>query len=156
MGGELQGGWRWLVIGRFGTASGEPFFIGPGELPSRLEAARVEIEIDVVDRLADDAARRIELLFPRLRSFSTEAVVRAVPLLSELSSLLAHASHSVILDGVERLVGRGRLYRALQAVADPTEAGTRAAPSKEKSLEDVLRAVTQAHADKEQHAARAI
>src|SRR5690348_12254630 len=101
---QQHAGWRWLVIGCFGTARGEPFFVGPGELPARLESARVEVEIEIEDRLADDAARRVELIFPRLRAFSTEAVLRAVPLLHELSSLLTHASHAVILEGVERLV----------------------------------------------------
>ena len=142
------------MIGEFGTAERAPFAVGPGELPARLAAANVRIAIDVPDRLGSEPTRRFEVALPKLRAFSIEALVQSTPLLHELSALGRHVSKQQILPAVERLLGRGRLYQALEATAGET-AGT-ATREGERSLQDLLAAVTQPPPDREAAAVRAI
>lgn len=148
---------RVLVVGDFGTARAEPFALGPGELNGRLADARVRATVEVPDRLGDERARGFELSFPKLRAFTIDALVHGVPLLSELRALASHVSAKQILPGVERLVGRGRLYRALEAADEASEASAQGAPAgREPSLEDLMRAAASASADREKAAARAL
>ncbi len=124
-------------------------------MAARLESARVSTVVEVADRLGDDRVRRFDLRFPKLRSFTTDSLVRSTPLLSELASLSSHVSAKQILPGMERLVGRGRLYRAVEEADRSHDSQTPAAKSA-PSLEALLRSVAIAHGDREKLAARAV
>jgi hypothetical protein len=143
------------VVGEFGTAERTPFVVGPGELPTRLAGANVRVAVDVADRLGADATRRFELALPKLRAFGVEALLQSSPLLHELSSLGRHVGKQQMLPSVERLLGRGRLYTALEATAgDAPSAPPRGA--NERTLQELLQAVTEPPPDREAAAVRAI
>jgi hypothetical protein len=147
---------KWLVIGHFGTARGEPFFVEPGACVAQLEAARVQLEVELPDRLGDAQTRRYALAFPKLRSFSREAV-RKSGALEELASLLSHATKAGLLSGVERLIGRGRLYTALLETPDDEDVTRAAGGENERMLEDLLGALSVREAPAQRaSAARAI
>jgi hypothetical protein len=146
---------RWLVVGEFGTAERAPFVVGPGELAARLLAANVRVTVDVADRLGADATRRFELVLPKLRAFGIDALLQSSPLLHELSALLRHVGKQQMLPAVERALGRGRLYAALEATAgdapsSPPRGGN------ERTLQELLQAVTEPPPDREAAAVRAI
>ena len=143
------------MVGEFGTAERAPFVVGPGELPARLAAANVRVTVEVADRLGSDSARRFELALPKLRAFAIDALLQSSPLLHELSVLGRHVSKQQMLPAVERLLGRGRLYGALEATAGDSGPST-SRDANERSLQDLLQAVTQPPADREAAAARAI
>jgi hypothetical protein len=145
-----------LVVGELGTARAEPFPLRYGELSARLESAAVRASVTIEDRLGDDRQRAFELRFPKLRSFTVDAVVRNTPLLQELLSLTEHVSGKQILPGVERLVGRGRLYRALDQLDRAGDAPTPPSVVREQSLDELLRTAAAAGADREKAAARAV
>jgi hypothetical protein len=146
---------KWLVIGHFGTARGEPFFVEPGACVTQLEAARVQLEVELPDRLGDAQTRRYALAFPKLRSFSRDAV-RKSGVLDELASLLSHATKAGLLAGIERLIGRGRLYTALAETAEDEDVTRVPANPNERMLEDLLGALSVREAPQRGSAARAI
>lgn len=143
------------MVAALGTAERVPFTVGPGELPARLASANVRVAVDVPDRLGSEPSRRFELALPKLRAFSVEAVLQSSPLLSELSALGKHVGKRQMLPAVERLLGRGRLYAALQATSGEGPAEP-VRDANERSLQELLQVVTQPPPDREAAAVRAI
>jgi hypothetical protein len=146
---------RWLVVGELGTSERVPFTVGPGELPARLGLAGVRVAVDVPDRLGGETSRRFELGLPKLRAFGVEALMQSSPLLHELAALGRHVSKQQMLPAVERLLGRGRLYAALDATSGEGAAEPVRDPN-ERSLHELLQVVTQPPPNREAAAVRAI
>lgn len=148
---------RVLVVAELGTAQAEAFSIDAGDFNVRLARAGVRAAVEVEDRLGSERVRRFELSFPKLRSFTIDALIQSVPLLQELQSLTQHVSAKQILPGVERLVGRGPLYRAVEASERPgsaSSAGGVGAP--ERPLEELMRIAAGVGENRERAAARAV
>lgn len=143
-------------MGELGTAHAGTFSVASGELNARLAEAGVRAAIEVEDRLGGERLRRFELTFPKLRSFTIDALIHGVPLLRELQSLGQHVSAKQILPGVERLVGRGRLYRAIEACEPAAGAAPSQGGARERSLEELMKVAADAGADRERVAARAV
>ncbi len=146
-----------LVVGELGTARAEAFSIGAGDFNARLADASVRATVEVDDRLGVERVRRFELSFPKLRAFTIDALIQSVPLLQELHSLLQHVSAKQMLPGIERLVGRGHLYRAVEASERSTtrsSAGGSSAP--EQPLEELMRQAAGVGEGRDRAAARAV